>query len=186
MVCRSRVGWKKAHTRASARESAHEKELRRGNAVADAVANEGRKLHVNVNDKVGKVKHLEKVAKTWANWVGAAADLQCDTEFDGCDHTLPTKRCIPRKKGRAVKEPQLPVEGRVLRRFPWAANSLGTTEYVGDLHAQESESHRDSVSIDRVAEARGRQQERPFQGGKDAEIWLWVPNPGGCLGGQKL
>ena len=32
-------GWKKAHTRASVRESAHENELRRGNAAADNVAN---------------------------------------------------------------------------------------------------------------------------------------------------
>ena len=97
------------------------------------VANAGRMLHVDISDKLQKVKTLEGIAKSWATWVGTAASLQLDEAFDGCDHTIVGKRTRI-KPGKAAVYPSIPKEASFIRRFPWARRSLGTQEYVCDLH----------------------------------------------------
>ena len=125
--------WKKAHSRASDRESTEDKAHRRGNAVADIVANAGRMLYTDISDKLRKVKPLEVITKSWITWIGTAASLQLDDAFDGCDHTIVGKRSRM-KPGRAALYPSIPKEASFIRRFPWASRSLGAQEHVCDLH----------------------------------------------------
>ena len=67
--------WQKSHSRATMAESPGQKELRRGDAVADMVANDGRRLHEDVSGLVAKTKVLEDISRNWALWIGTAAKL---------------------------------------------------------------------------------------------------------------
>ena len=69
------VTWQRAHLRASTRETAEQKYLRRGNSAADYFANEGRKLHKAVTRERTRTDYLAEVAKSWAQWTGRAAEL---------------------------------------------------------------------------------------------------------------
>ena len=80
------IKWQKTHVRATNVETTEQRNMRRGNDTVDYYANEGRKLHVDVSNKITRFKYLYHAAKTWAKWIGKAASLQYDKEFDGCDH----------------------------------------------------------------------------------------------------
>ena len=127
--------WQPAHLRARSDETMLDRNLRRGNDTVDYYANEGRKLHSDIANKVHRVRYLAHVAKTWARWIGKAAALQHDSEFQGCDHDLkPTQH----KSGGKSKKltANIPYEARILRKFPWGIRSLGSAEYRDDLHDQ--------------------------------------------------
>ena len=126
------IEWQPAHTRASTDETVEQKNRRRGNAAADKIANEGRRLHDNVENEIARVQYLHHVAKQCATWAGVAAALQYDDAFVGCDHDVKPKQ-QKQQVGRPVKV-AIPDEARVLRKFPWATRSLGTAEYTGDIH----------------------------------------------------
>ena len=130
------INWQPAHTRASMQETADQKNRRRGNAAADLFANMGRKLHEDVANSILRVQWLYHVAKQCATWAGVAAALQYDAEFNGCDHDVKPKDISRPKRAKQMKV-EVPTEAKVLRKFPWAAKSLGTCEYVEDIHCDD-------------------------------------------------
>ena len=138
------IDWQPSHTRASSDETMDMKNRRRGNAAVDSVANDGRKLHEDVNNKVARVQYLHHVAKQSALWAGAAAALQYSDKFEGCDHDVRPKNA-PKCKPHKPMKVELPKEAKVIRKFPWATRSLGTAEYIGDLH---SDGHNGDESVD--------------------------------------
>ena len=124
------IQWQRAHQRACRSQTTKQRQLRRGNDAADHYANEGRKLHNDVEPKRIRLSYLRGIARNWAQWVGTAAALQYDTEFEGCDHTLPSQSRERAKPGRrSEKKRSLPDEARVLRRLSWAKNSEGSLEH---------------------------------------------------------
>ena len=133
------IQWQRAHQRASRSETTEQRQLRRGNDAADHYANEGRKLHNDVEPKRIRVSYLRGIARNWAQWVGTAAALQYDTEFEGCDHTLPSQSRERGKPGRrSEKKRSLPDEARVLRRLSWAKNSEGSLEHHQPLREEDT------------------------------------------------
>ena len=53
--------WQRAHLRAHDQETTDERNLRRGNDTADHYANEGRRLHTDVQNEVTRVAYLRDV-----------------------------------------------------------------------------------------------------------------------------
>ena len=121
------VIWQPSHLRAHRGETACQKMLRRGNDGADTAANWGRQLHDEVTNNVIRVKYLFDRACEWATWVGFAAAIQYESGHI-CDHVLHTDT-YRLTDGAKCSLPMLPKEARILRRFPWAARSLGTVEH---------------------------------------------------------
>ena len=97
------IKWQKAHVHATNGETAEQRNLCRGNDTADYFANEGRKLHEDVGNMITRVKYLYHTAKTWAKWIGKAASLQYDKDFDGCDHDLRDGKPPNQRKGRKAR-----------------------------------------------------------------------------------
>ena len=61
-----------------------------------------------------------------------------DGEVNGCDHDRKeAKKANARSAGRRHVVP-IPKEAVVMRRMSWAARSLGTVEYTGDLWAKKA------------------------------------------------
>lgn len=130
------INWQPAHTRASTHETVDQKNRRRGNAAADTVANDARKLHEDVTNKITRVQWLYHVAKQCATWAGVAAAMQYDGDFEGCDHDVKPKDACRPKRTKAARV-EVPPEAKALRKFPWASRSLGTCEYVEDIHCDD-------------------------------------------------
>ena len=130
------IEWQPAHTRASTNETVDQKNRRRGNASADTFANDGRRLHDDVTNKITRVQWLYHAAKQCATWTGVAAALQYDNNFNGCDHDVKPKDSCRPKRNKPMKV-EVPPEARVLRKFPWATRCLGTCEYVEDIHCDD-------------------------------------------------
>lgn len=135
--------WQPSHQRARVDESAEMRHLRRGNDCADELANEGRKMHPDINEIVIRTKARYSAAKNWIRWIGTATKLQYDNELEGCDHDRKPKSLRQSATKRGDYRVRIPKEARVLRRFPWAVNSLGTVEYIAEIW-KESE----DVSLD--------------------------------------
>ena len=131
--------WQPSHTRASAFETTDMKHVRRGNAAADYFANLGRGVHPSVSDLVIRSQARYKAAKDWITWIEKAAAVQYDPEFGMCDHDKRDKSLI-KLKGSDHRV-RVPHEARILRRMPWASNSLGTVEYTNDIWTQERFTH---------------------------------------------
>ena len=88
---------------------------------------------------------MYKRGMAWAAWAGAAAMAQRDPARQP-DHDLPPEhRCKPSRVKR--NQPRLPQQAKVIRRFPWAANSLGTLEYTQDLEDEAEEPVGTAVNI---------------------------------------
>ena len=100
----------------------------------------------HMNAKTYEIKRIMKRGTEWVTWVGGVALAQRDRVHKP-DHLLPPKRRTRKIRSRA-KHPTTPSEARVLRRFPWAQNSLGTLEYVEDLHDEIDEV--DSQPVEQV------------------------------------
>lgn len=123
--------WQPSHQRANNNENAEMRHLRRGNDCADELANEGRRMHPDVSDVVLRTKARYCAAKNWIRWVGTATKLRYDNELEGCDHDRRPKGLHP-VKSKDFRT-RVPKEARVLRRFPWASDSLGIVEYTVDI-----------------------------------------------------
>ena len=76
-----------------------------------------------------------KKGVAWATYVGKLALAQHDDKHKP-DHDLP-----PKQRGttrhQKFRQPTVPTEAKVLRRFTWASRSLGTVEFTEDLHDEE-------------------------------------------------
>ena len=82
-----------------------------------------------------RIKSLMKRGFEWAVYIGKIALAQHD-DVHRPDHNLPPKqRCTARHQ--KARLPSVPTEAKVLRRFTWAARSLGTVEFTEDLHDEE-------------------------------------------------
>ena len=99
-----------------------------------------------------RVKYLLHVAKTWAKWTGKAAALQYDKEFEGCDHDIRDRHSSNHRTGKKARV-NIPDEARVLRKFPWASRSLGSIEYVSELHHQGIKAAEEDVVLSQATRA---------------------------------
>ena len=150
------VEWQRAHQRANRGETQHMKTRRRGNAIADILANEGRLLHDDITSTVWRLKTINKRGTAWAKWVGYAAMAQRDPARTP-DHDLPPENRHRASRTKKTK-PSLPTQSKIIRRFPWATNSLGTLEYTADLYDETDEPVSGPVSIATTMLSSMRQQ----------------------------
>ena len=128
--------WQPSQTQAHDNETTEQKHLRRGNNAADHFANKGRQLYSDVTDLITTTKARFGAIKHWVAWVGKASQLQHSSEVAGSDHDMKEGRKSNHKG--PMQGVHIPTEARVIRRMPWASNSLGTKEYNEDLWVQDA------------------------------------------------
>ena len=108
-----------------------------------------RQLHIDVTDLITLTKARYDAIKHWVAWVGKASQLQYSTEVEGCDHDKKDgRKCNTAGPKQCAR---IPTEARVIRRMPWASNSLGTIEYKEDLWTQDATSAVDDDQVVRQA-----------------------------------
>ena len=110
-----------SHQVANDNETWQERVDRRGNGVADLIADKGRARHDLTKQLTAKLKEDEDTVKEYLKWTAFAAAAQ-HNEGMPADHD---KRDGPRKQRTRKQHINVPQDQKILNRMPFAKTSQG-------------------------------------------------------------